>query len=149
MELIEQVAPAVEPGTAPQWRHVAAAQCALLGADVTLATRGFGGLCRAVSRCPVRGRAAGRLPDSERDRQCGALSAALEAASRGYFRDTYCLHRSAALVCLLRLLARLPAQMVVGVRRLPFGAHAWVEIDGRAVYDLAAQRHQYREVARF
>jgi hypothetical protein len=41
-----------------------------------------------------------------------------------------CLEQSLALVSLLAV-RRMPARLVIGVSRTPFGAHAWVECDGR------------------
>jgi Transglutaminase-like superfamily len=51
-----------------------------------------------------------------------------------YPRCVLCLQRSAATTCVLRRYG-IPAQMVIGVQRLPFRAHAWVECAGRAIND--------------
>jgi hypothetical protein len=40
------------------------------------------------------------------------------------------------LVCLLRSLG-FPAEMVIGVHKMPFYGHAWTEVDGRVVNDHA------------
>ena len=56
-----------------------------------------------------------------------------------------CLLRSLALYRFLRLIGS-PAEHVIGVRRFPFHAHAWVECDGAAVLD--ARFHMYTPIAR-
>jgi len=47
---------------------------------------------------------------------------------------TYCLSRSAAVVCLLRL-SGVPASLAIGVRHYPFAAHAWIEVGGQVFAD--------------
>jgi hypothetical protein len=67
---------------------------------------------------------------------------ALDIACICYPKHVLCLQRSAATACLLRKYA-LPAQMLIGVQRLPFKAHAWVEVDGRVVNDKPYAREMY------
>jgi Transglutaminase-like superfamily len=62
------------------------------------------------------------------------LCLAIDMACMCYPKQVLCLQRSAATACLLRRYG-LPAQMVIGVQKLPFKAHAWVELDGRVVND--------------
>ncbi len=57
---------------------------------------------------------------------------ALDHACVWYPKRALCLQRSAVMTCLLRS-AGVPAQMVIGAQKLPFKAHAWVEVDGRVV----------------
>ena len=59
---------------------------------------------------------------------------AMDRAARSYVKRAWCLQRSAACVCLLRRRG-VPAELVLGVRTFPFGAHAWVEHDGRILND--------------
>ena len=59
---------------------------------------------------------------------------AVDLASIWYWKPPLCLQRSAAATCLLRRHG-LPAEMVVGVRQYPFGAHAWVEVNGQVAND--------------
>lgn len=82
---------------------------------------GCDAVVRMLSTRPVRHGRPPRSIDPE------AVSKALDAAILYYFRRPACLHRSAALVALLRRYG-VPAELVVGARRAPFGAHAWVEI---------------------
>lgn len=49
-----------------------------------------------------------------------------------YPKRILCLQRSAVLTCLLRSCG-VPAQMVIGAQKLPFKAHAWTEVSGRAI----------------
>src|SRR5260370_19503425 len=49
-----------------------------------------------------------------------------------YPKRALCLQRSAVTTCLLRSCG-VPAQMVIGAQKLPFKAHAWVEVNGRPV----------------
>ncbi len=49
-----------------------------------------------------------------------------------YPKRALCLQRSAVTTCLLRSCG-VPADMVIGAQKLPFKAHAWVEVNGRAV----------------
>lgn len=49
-----------------------------------------------------------------------------------YPKQALCLQRSVVMTCLLRSYG-IPAQMVLGAQKLPFKAHAWVEVDGRAL----------------
>jgi len=49
-----------------------------------------------------------------------------------YPKRVLCLQRSAILTCLLRSCG-VPAQMVMGAQKVPFKAHAWTEVEGRAI----------------
>jgi len=58
-----------------------------------------------------------------------------------------CLPRSLSLYRFL-LMAGVPADHVIGVRRFPFQAHAWVECAGRVVFDSPHFVRCYTELAR-
>ena len=58
-----------------------------------------------------------------------------------------CLPRSLALYRFLRSVG-IPAEHCIGVRRFPFGAHAWVEHQGKVVHDHPAQPTVFAELAR-
>jgi hypothetical protein len=49
-----------------------------------------------------------------------------------YPKQTFCLQRSFVTTYLLRRNG-VPAQMVLGAQKLPFKAHAWVEVEGQAI----------------
>lgn len=79
---------------------------------------------RRVSRAvgsPARGRVVARTVD------------AVRTATRYYYRRRRdCLPR-ALTACLLLWRGGVPATLHIGVKRYPFGAHAWVECDGQTV----------------
>jgi hypothetical protein len=111
---------------APSTMAIAWLLLAITGA--TLSVGGFGALRRLVNAWPTRRRASSR---ELRDRLALEIRAAIRGACAYYLTKTWCLQKSAALVCLLRWHG-VPAEVVIGVTRLPFQAHAWVEAD-RAV----------------
>jgi transglutaminase superfamily protein len=57
---------------------------------------------------------------------------AVDVACSWYPKRVFCLQRAAVSVCLLRSCG-VHAQLTLGARKLPFNAHAWVEVDGCAV----------------
>jgi hypothetical protein len=60
------------------------------------------------------------------------VCAAVNYACVWYPNRVLCLQRSFVTTYLLRKQG-VPAQMVLGAQRLPFKAHAWVEVNGRAI----------------
>jgi hypothetical protein len=62
------------------------------------------------------------------------ICAAVDMAAIWYPKQVLCLQRSAATACLLKKHG-VRAQMVIGAQRMPFRAHAWVEVAGRVVND--------------
>jgi len=85
----------------------------------------FSKLHRVVHSWKLRSKAAS--PD-DIDQICDALN----HACMWYPKRALCLQRSSVLTCLLRS-SGIPAQMVLGAQKLPFKAHAWVEVNGRPV----------------
>jgi hypothetical protein len=67
---------------------------------------------------------------------------AVAVACIWYPKQVFCLQRSATTTKLLRRYG-IPAQMVVGARRVPLRAHAWVEVEGRVVNDKAEVQTDY------
>ena len=57
---------------------------------------------------------------------------AVNSAMMWYPKQVLCLQRSVVTTCLLRSHG-VQAHMVMGAQRTPFKAHAWVEVDGRAI----------------
>jgi len=97
--------------------------------------RSFAALHRRIQKWPV----------ARRDVVPGAgeqAREAIEQASVWYPRTQLCLPRSAVVTCLLRD-AGVPAQMVIGVQKIPFKAHAWVEVEGRVVNDKADVQREF------
>ncbi|SRR6266550_2864339 len=101
------------------------ALCGLLAFDVFLLNHNFARLHRIVQGWPVaRTNAA---PEA-----VVQLCDAVNHACIWYPKRVLCLQRSAVTTCLLRSRG-VPAQMVLGARKFPFKAHAWAEVNGRAV----------------
>jgi hypothetical protein len=71
-------------------------------------------------------------PVSPAINQIGPVCQAVNYASMWYPKRVLCLQRSAVTTCLLRTCG-IPAQMVIGAQKFPFKAHAWTEVDGRAI----------------
>jgi transglutaminase superfamily protein len=63
-----------------------------------------------------------------------AICEAVDLAAIWYPKEVLCLQRSAAAACLLKRYGH-SAQLVIGARRSPFKAHAWVELGGQVVND--------------
>jgi hypothetical protein len=67
---------------------------------------------------------------------------ALDVACAFYPKQALCLQRSSVLVGMLRKRG-VAAKMVIGAQKLPFKAHAWVEVDGEIVNDRLASRDKF------
>jgi hypothetical protein len=61
---------------------------------------------------------------------------AVNRACTWHPKRSLCLQRASVLVCLLRSLG-FPAQMVIGVHKMPFYGQAWAEVGGQVVNDHA------------
>lgn len=114
----------------------AVAWCGLLTADLLLKIARFERFLRAVRWWPTLN---ARRRDPEVSQR---ISAAVDRAATHYFKRAWCLQRSAVTVCLLRLRG-IEAELVIGARALPFGAHAWVEIGGQVVNNNPIVRERY------
>ncbi|PYU23551.1 MAG: lasso peptide biosynthesis B2 protein [Acidobacteria bacterium] len=98
---------------------------ALLAYDVLSTVCRFNAIHRMVKRWKVSPRAV----DSDTiDRVCTAVN----YACIWYPKQALCLQRSFVITNLLRKHG-VQAHMVLGAQKLPFKAHAWVEVDGRAI----------------
>ena len=128
------------PSTAPQRFDVARAWLVLAACDVALKILGFEAFHSRLRNLRPAPRSAAP-GDVERLRQ------AVDLAAGFYFKRAWCLQRSAATVWLMRR-AGIEADLVIGVRRLPFLAHAWVEVDGRVVNDRPTVRTFYQCIER-
>lgn len=97
--------------------------------------RNFSGLYRFVRNRPVSGRTAG---SDAVERVCKAVN----DASVWYPKRVRCLQRSAVTTCLLRNCG-ISAKMVMGAQVTPLKAHAWTEVDGKAVNERRDVQHIY------
>jgi len=114
---------------------------ALAAADVLMKFGGFHRLYDMVRNWPVSKK---RSANAE---QIAAVIAAVDRAGRYYPKHALCLQRSAVGTCLLRI-AGVPAQMVMGCRKIPFRGHAWVEVNGEVVNDKPNVQVHYRVLDR-
>ena len=130
---------AVEPETAADPRGslfwALAAWLGLLVSDVVLKILGFSRFHAMVRRIRTR-------PVHARPAAAQRIVRSVDRASAFYFKRAWCLQRSVVTVALLRL-AGFPARLVIGVQRVPFAAHAWVELDGRVANDRPTLRRRY------
>jgi len=78
------------------------------------------------------------VPADVVDRACKAVN----CACVWYPKHVLCLQRSAVTTCLLRSCG-VNAEMVMGAQKLPFKAHAWTEVDERAVNERRDVRRIY------
>lgn len=115
---------------------------ALLGiATVNLMLRilGFHRLCEFVKGWPVS--RCDAAPDTKQ------ICEAVRKAASWYPRQSMCLQRSAITTCLLRQ-SGTAAEMVIGCRKIPFGAHAWVEVGGEVANDKRQVQEFYKVLRR-
>jgi hypothetical protein len=117
------------------------AWCGLLGMDLLLKIAGFEWFLRIVRSWPIVG---ARRQDLEASRR---ISMAVDRAATHYFKRAWCLQRSATQVCLLRLRG-IEAELVIGARKLPFGAHAWVEVGGEIINNHPVIRERFAVLER-
>lgn len=87
------------------------------------------------------------VKSADRQRVICATGLAVQRARRLFLGDAKCLSSAATSTCLLRLRG-LPAQMIIGVRRSPFEAHAWTELDGSVINDDVAETSTYQVMTR-
>jgi hypothetical protein len=99
-------------------------------------------LCYCVNKWPLRQYTDIR-PDAT-GRVCGAV----DKACVWYPKRALCLQRSAVTTCLLRSCG-ISARMMIGVRPMPFLAHAWVEVEGSVVNDLPRVNNFYDSLASY
>src|SRR6266850_2979486 len=97
----------------------------LIAYDLLLLGRDFATLHRIVRSWKVR----------NTEVSLDVISQVCDAVNRAciwYPKRALCMQRSSVTTCLLRSYG-VPAEMVIGAQKLPFKAHAWVEVGGRAV----------------
>jgi hypothetical protein len=110
--------------------------------DVGLSAVGFARIYAAVGHLPTIS-----LRPHRSHAETQRLGTAVERACAYYARAVTCLPRAISIVVFLRL-AGIPAQLVIGVKRMPFAAHSWVEVDGEVVSDHPWRAGQYRAISR-
>jgi len=120
--------------------RVAAALLSLAIVDVFLTFPGFAAVYDLVKRWPVI------TPIHGTD----ALERVMQEVTRAmtwYPKQALCLQRSAVLACLLRANG-IYAEMVIGCQKLPFLAHAWVEVNEQVVNDTKSVQETHKVLDR-
>jgi hypothetical protein len=87
----------------------------------------------------------GRWRVKENTKELGVIDRACMAVNYAcvwYPKQALCLQRSFVLTYLLRKHG-VAAQMVLGAQKLPFKAHAWVEVDGQAINERSDVKATY------
>ncbi len=112
----------------------------LLSLEYQLFRKDFAAIYDRVRRTPLGTRKSNPLA-------CAQMCEAVDLAAVLYFRKVLCLQRSAATACLLKKHG-FSVQLVIGVRYLPFVAHAWVELDGLVLNDKPYISEIYAVLAR-
>lgn len=116
----------------------------VLFTQVVLKVFGFDRVYALASKVPTVG---ATTDDVDRQARIDRLFTAIERACRPICRRDYCVQRAASAATLLRLHGH-EAVIVIGVRRPPFEAHAWVEVDGAPVVESAETLATYTVIRR-
>ncbi len=120
----------------PKFGIVIAGLLGLAAFDLILSLSSFELLCSRVNAWPVRSKT------STTPNIVAHICSSVQQACVWYPKRSLCLQRSAVTTCLLRFHG-IAAQMVVGVRPMPFLAHAWVEANGAVVNDWPGVKNFY------
>jgi len=95
-------------------------------------------MCRVVKSWPSRG------PKPKDETACiNKVCKAVARACVWFPHKAVCLQRTAVTACMLRAYG-VTAKMVLGVRPMPFLAHAWAEVDGVVVNDRPQVKRFYQ-----
>jgi Transglutaminase-like superfamily/Coenzyme PQQ synthesis protein D (PqqD) len=124
----------------PERLAVLGALVGLLFFDLVLKVFSLKALCACVEGWNVR-----RTVHGDRIAIIGRVCTAVERACVWYPKKALCLQRSAVVTCMLRSRG-IPARLVVGVRSMPFLAHAWVEVENAVINDWPRVRTFYNSI---
>jgi hypothetical protein len=102
---------------------------------------GFHARHNIIRKWPIKS-----TPDRNNSIDVPTLCEAVHTAAVWYPKQTLCLQKASVTTSLLRQHG-FPADMKIGVRKQPFHAHAWVEVDGQVVGDHQNVRKYFREIA--
>lgn len=120
--------------------HTFTAILGIATVNLMLRIQGFHRLCEVVKGWPV----------SECSVAADATQQICEAVKKAaswYPRQSVCLQRSVVATCLLRQRG-VAAELVIGCRKVPFGAHAWVAVNGEVANDKRQVQEFYRVLTR-
>ena len=107
----------------------------LAGHDLLMSRGDLAALLRTIKNCRVR-------PTTCSSAHLEKVARSLDLACAFYPKQALCLQRSAVLVKMLRRRG-VPAKIVIGAQKLPFKAHAWVEVDDKILNDRLASREKF------
>lgn len=113
----------------------------LAAVDIRMNLFGFPTLYRTVKKSPT---AKNRTVQTD---IVSRICTAVERAAFYYFRETKCLVRSATITMMLRRFG-VAAELIIGCTKLPFLAHAWVEVNGKVIADSESVKTTYALVDR-
>jgi hypothetical protein len=108
----------------------------LIAYDVLLLVGKF----KAVRRLVGRWKVASRNGSSE---LIDPITRAVDLACICYPKQVLCLQRASVTTCLLRRYG-IRAVMVLGAQKIPFKAHAWTEVEDRAVNERSDVKARYQ-----
>lgn len=126
-----------------EMRATFSAASMLLITGIALRLLGFKRVHKLVKRWPTFNR--NELYDSQAE--TSLVCRAVERASSYTFTPTRCLRRSIVTVCLLRIHG-IEGSLVIGINRLPFLSHAWVEVNGRMVPQAPSEEYLLKVIER-
>lgn len=107
----------------------------LIAHDLFMFRHNFESLHQRIRNFPVRH--VGSNTSTRED-----VTLALNVACCFYLKRVLCLQRSAVFVRMLRAKG-ITASMVIGAQKVPFMAHAWVEVGGDIINDRQASRERF------
>jgi hypothetical protein len=113
----------------------------LITADAILKLAGFNALHQAVIDWPLRNKA------SVEPQLLSHLCSAANQACAFYPKQSLCLQRSVILTWLLRSNG-IKGEMMIGVHKMPFYGHAWVELEGKVINDDKNAKNFFQVVSR-
>jgi hypothetical protein len=121
--------------------YTAAALLLLFGAEAVRKLGGFQSIHRSVEQWAL---SMEKQPGKE---TLANVCSAVNRACTWHPKRALCLQRASVLVCLLRSLG-FPAEMVIGVHKMPFYGHAWAEVGGQVVNDHANAQKFFHVLSR-
>lgn len=107
----------------------------LIAYDVILLLGKFKTVRRLVAHWKVSKRTA---PDEATEQ----IAHAINFACICYPKQVLCLQRASVTTCVMRSQG-VPAEMVLGAQKTPFAAHAWVEVQGKAINERSNVQAKY------
>jgi hypothetical protein len=108
--------------------YTTAALVLLFTAEFVRQLGGFRSIHRTVARWTISTRS------EPTEAILASACSAVNNACTWHPKRALCLQRASVLVCLLRSLG-FPAEMIIGVHKMPFYGHAWAEVGGKVVND--------------